>query len=319
MRLRPTALGWKAGLFFIALLGAFFAAPYSNLYFLLLVFLGCLGGLSVLWTRRNLKGVRAEVVELPPCPAGNPQPFTVRWTGPAKARFQLAFEIDLGTGGIAAARVTVLQGTTSSIGETPALPRGVHVVRRTDVSSTYPLGLVRARLRSEGPTEWVVYPTPAALPEARNSGELVAHLTGDLGGVAGSDQPSGLREFRSGDELRSVHWRASARKQHLVVKEWEGDAARGIEVVLDRRAEPAALEEALSLVSALALCARDDKECLTLHTQGLTATFGSDHRPWAELLRLLALAAVLPPGAAAPPSASPSVLRLPMSRTGARA
>lgn len=312
-RVRPTGLGWKGGLFLAALTGAFFAAPYSNLYFLLLVFLGSLGVLSGLWTLRNLRGVAVELPELPPCPAGSPQPFTVRWRGPRGRRFHLTLELDVDGTPAALARLPLLRGETTSVGETPALPRGVHRVRACSVVSTYPVGLFRARTAVEGPGEWVVYPAPADLPEARTSGELVAHLSGQLGGVDGSDQPSGLREFRPGDELRSVHWRASARKSNLVVKEWEGDAARGLEVVLDRRCDPHTLEQALSLISALALAARDDKECLTLHTQDLSATFGSDQRPWDELLRELALAQVLPPNAASPPPASPSVLRLPLA------
>ena len=39
------------------------------------------------------------------------------------------------------------------------------------------------------------------------------------------------------------------------------------------------LEEALSLLAAVALAAREEKGLGTLHTQGLSATFGQDHRP----------------------------------------
>jgi uncharacterized protein (DUF58 family) len=131
--------------------------------------------------------------------------------------------------------------------------------------------------------------------------------------VDGSDQPSGLREFRDGDELRAVHWRATARRGALVVKEWEGDAARGLEVVLDRRCAAAELEDALSLISALALVARDDKESLTVHTQGTSSTHGGDHAPWDALFRLLATVQAVPDGGPAPPAASPAVLRLPLA------
>lgn len=316
--MRPTALGWKGAAFFAALVGAFFAAPYSNLYFMLMVFLGCLGVLGTLWTAGNLRGVEASLGPLAPMPAGGAQPFVVDWDGGGRAHFDVRLELDLGKSSRGEARAEVVTDEQRTVGALPALPRGVYPLHRAFVYSTYPLGLARARRAVEAPTELVVYPRPADLPEARSGGELVAHLSGDLGGVAGADQPSGLREFRDGDELRSVHWRASARRGTLVVKEWEGDAARGLEVVLDRRCEAGALEEALSLVCALALVARDEKEALTLHTQGASATYGGDHEPWNALFRLLAAADALPPGGPAPPAASPAVLRLPVHAAAVR-
>ena len=53
---------------------------------------------------------------------------------------------------------------------------------------------------------------------------------------------------------------------------------------------------------------------LTVHSQGMSATFGTDHEPWRELFRFLAAAA---PSQGAPPRVSPSVLRLPFVSGGA--
>jgi len=73
----PTALGIKAVLFYAVLTGAFFAAPYQNLYFMLLVFLTVLGLLCPLWTMRNLAGSTARLEELEPVPAGTSRPLRV--------------------------------------------------------------------------------------------------------------------------------------------------------------------------------------------------------------------------------------------------
>ena len=43
----PTALGTKALLFYLLMLSAFVATPYSNLFFLLLTFLTVLGACNV--------------------------------------------------------------------------------------------------------------------------------------------------------------------------------------------------------------------------------------------------------------------------------
>ena len=64
----PTALGWRGAAFYVTLVGAFFAAPYSNLFFLLLSFLTLLSLLNVWWTTRNFKGVTAEVLEIESAP-----------------------------------------------------------------------------------------------------------------------------------------------------------------------------------------------------------------------------------------------------------
>ena len=89
--------------------------------------------------------------------------------------------------------------------------------------------------------------------------------------------------------------------------------------MLDRRCTAAALENALSLVTSLVLAARDTKERLTIHTQGLSKTFGPGHAPWQELLRVLASADLLPAGAAPPPPAATNVLRLPLQHERAMA
>ena len=124
-------------------------------------------------------------------------------------------------------------------------------------------------------------------------------------------QPAGLREYRPGDEFRAIHWRATARRGQPVVREWDGGAGSGGEVVLDRRTDVDSLEESLSLLSALACRAREQKETLTIHSQELSTTYGSNHKPWRECFAFLAAALTLPSDAAAPPPASPHVTRLP--------
>jgi len=313
----PTALGWKALAFYAALTGAFFAAPYSNLYFLLLAFLTVLGGLSFIWSAGNVHGVTAEIEDLAPVPAGAGQRFHARIRTGTKRRFQLGCTLRVAGVGDVSARCAMVEGDVLAEGGIPALERGIYPITRACVESSYPFGVLRGRTRVDAPAELVVFPAPADLPEARNGGDLVAGLTGILGGVEGTQQPSSLREYHTGDELRSIHWRATARRGRPVVIEWEGEAGNGLEVALDRRTEPDALEGALSLISALALASKDNKERLTLHSQDISRTFGTGCAPWPDLLRFLAAATPLPADGPAPPPVSPSILRLPLP-AGAR-
>jgi len=305
--LRPTSLGIKAALFYLLLLGAFAATPYSNLFFLLLAFLTILGLLAVVWTHGNLAGATAHLEPVEPGPAGTGAPLRAIVEAGRRLRVAAQVELELENGVRVALSAGLLHGATTVTGRLPALDRGVHRIRRRSLASVWPLGLLRARRPVSGPDEIVVFPAPAVLDESAGGG--LGELAG--AGADGSMQPSTLREYRTGDDRRRIHWRASARRLSLVVQEWEGGAGAGAEVVLDRRASDERFERALSLLSALALTAQESKEPLTLHTQGLSASFGGAHRPVPELLRFLAEVQPLPADAPPPPAVGPAVPRLP--------
>lgn len=298
---------------YVVIVTAFLAAPYSNVMFLLVGFLTLQWVLCTLWTLANVRGVTAELSELPPVPAGAPTSIAATLRAPGRTRFQVTVELELEDGTRIAGALACLAREGRLELELPALPRGVHAVRRCLVSSSYPLGVMRARRVVPGPRELVVYPQPSALVTARSGSRALAELLGSNAAGAGDLQPSSLRDHRDGDELRSVHWRATARRGSLVVREWEGGGGEGLEVVLDRRAEPEALEAALELLSALAQLARTNKELLALTSQGLQATYGDGHRPWSDALRYLAAAEALPADGPPPPPVSPSVTRLPLA------
>jgi uncharacterized protein (DUF58 family) len=192
----------------------------------------------------------------------------------------------------------------------PPLRRGLYPVARARLVTTWPLGLFLARRPLPAPAELVVFPAPASRPEAHGGGGPLGELCGFRTVQGGLLQPSALREYRPGDPVRRIHWKASARRGELVLQEWEGGTGNGYEVVLDRRTDEETFEAGLSLLSALALAAREEKEPVTLHTQGLSATFGPKARPWPDLFRFLAGASTLGPEAAPPPPAPPEVPRL---------
>jgi len=312
---RPTALGVKAALFYVLLLAAFFAAPYANLFFLLLAFLTIQALTSYVSCRRNLSGVHAIVDELEPVPSDSGAPVAVTVHGGKRTRFALGIRLELEGQPPLVLASGVVKGETRVTGRVPPLPRGVYPVRRASLFTTWPLGLYRLFTPVPAPTELVVYPAPAQLTgDEGNAG--IGDLYSALGGE-GFLQPSALREYRPGDELRLVAWKPSARRGAFVIKEWEGGSGAGHEAVLDRRTDSESLEQALSLLSALAFAAKEQKDLLTLHSQGLSATFGRQRRPWRELLTFLARAEALPADAAAPPPVSPAVLRLPWNPGGA--
>jgi len=309
-------MGWKGLLFHATLVGAFYAAPYANLFFLLLAFLTLFGVLDFIWAHRNLAGVNGGVNPPAPAPAGT-EPTIKGWLeAGARPRYSVSLRLDLEDREPVEIHAPEVRGRLGVEGAGPALERGIYPVRNTEITSCWPMGLFRSRRTIPGPDELVVYPAPARLSEAREGDGPLGELPAMLGSPSGALQPSGLREYRPGDPVKRIHWKASARRGDLVIQEWEGGTGAGYEVVLDRRTSPESLEESLSIVSALALAAREEKEVLTLHTQGLSASYGAKQRAWPDLFRFLADAAALPAGSSPPPPAGPAVPRLPVVRGG---
>jgi uncharacterized protein (DUF58 family) len=304
---RPTVLGIKAMAFYGGLVLAFFAAPYANLFFLLLVFLTVTGGSSVWWAWGVLRRVTRVTWYGAPMPAGAGGFLRLDVEGDVNAP-GLALDLRFEEGPSLRIPCILEEGSLAPL-RIPPLPRGVHVVRRASLSTAWPFGLFQACIQATGPASLVVYPAPADLVAWRGGAGGRGDRPGGLGD-AQEMQPSSLREYREGDELRRIHWRASARRRVPVVKEYEGRGTVGHEVVLDMRLPRDEFEAALSLVTALALEIRDAKGSLLLHAQGGSLQYGAHGAPWYDLLRFLAAAQPLSAGGPPPPAASPSIVRI---------
>lgn len=329
LRLRPTGLGAKGIVFWTVIFLAWLATPYANLFFLLLCLLSVLAPLSVWWTARNMNGIGAVIENLGPVPAEQRGEAVVHLVGTRKqpalgVEVEMCVAVQNGGSRRRAVRRTRSGFTIEArphrdiVARTPRLPRGVHVVQGAWLISSTPLGLIRARRRIPCPTELAVHPQPASLPAVRDRSALLASLRGDSMAASGDFGPSGLREFREGDEARHVDWRASARKTELVVREWESDAIQGIEICLDRRCDDEELEDALELATALLFVAREDKEVFVMTTQDHSGRYGDGKAPYDEALRYFAACTPLESTAPPPPSVGHDVLRLPIRKERAR-
>lgn len=96
--------------------------------------------------------------------------------------------------------------------------RGVYDFEPVLVESSAPFGLFRAYRQLPAPLQVTVYPQLLPMGTAHSRGYAP-------GGVVDAVQPQttgdlrGVRDYRPGDQARTVHWRASARRGQLVVKE----------------------------------------------------------------------------------------------------
>lgn len=105
----------------------------------------------------------------------------------------------------------------------PAVRRGVMSPGRFRIFTTYPLGLFYAWANVDLELSCLVYPKPepgnVPLPPAQaTSGE------GSASG-AGEDDFAGLRTYHPGDSPRRIAWKAAARSDTFLTKQFSGSAA----------------------------------------------------------------------------------------------
>src|SRR5206468_3344593 len=122
--------------------------------------------------------------------------------------------------------------------QTVALRRGVFTAQTVEAHSSGLAGLFIFRRRVRAPGALTVFPRYAVLEEFRVPGR-----TGpDAASVPRPDRAglevAGVREFRDGDSLRHVHWRSTARRGTLVVREFEHEAAEAVALLIDTRIDP---------------------------------------------------------------------------------
>ncbi len=110
--------------------------------------------------------------------------------------------------------------------------RGLYNFSTLPLRSKGPFGFTSSRRAVSVASEVLIYPQYHPLKrlrilERRETGEREANKVG--GGV----QVIGTREYRRGDSLRQIHWRSTARRGDLVVKEFLDDDQYQISLVLD--------------------------------------------------------------------------------------
>src|SRR5213079_1155430 len=120
------------------------------------------------------------------------------------------------------------------------LPRGRYVFEESAVAVEDPLGLARLEEPLEAPGALLVYPRLVELDALFSDAGALA-LNGRrllLQRPSGFDLHS-VREYERGESLRKVHWRSTAKRGELMVKELEDAPRDEVAVLLDAEAGPA--------------------------------------------------------------------------------
>lgn len=226
------------GLFFALLLAtmALGALNYNNNPALLLcLLLVGAANTSLFAAHLQLSGLTISAIGAEPVAAGTP--LAVRIHAQAMpGRDRRGLRVDCG-------RSTAILSLDDGSGEAtlllPTRRRGWLELERLQISTTRPLGLARAWAYVWPDAPLLVYPAPEphGPPLPGGSGEQALARLHPAG-----DDVHHLRAYRRGDPRRAIAWKPSARRDALLVREYEQPL--GADLVLDWQQLPAIGHEA---------------------------------------------------------------------------
>jgi uncharacterized protein (DUF58 family) len=238
----PTTNGYVFGGTVMVLLLA--SINYAlSLGFLLTFLLGSMAGVAMLHTWRNLAHLKLRPGRCEPIFAGEVAHFGVTVESPSLTRFAIAMR-RRGDEPVYA-DIDVREPATVSL-PVQSTRRGLLQCGRLEVFTRYPVGLFHAWSYVEFDLNVIVYPRPdpAAGPPPRFAGSDAEEGIP----IPGDDEFNMLRAYRAGDAPKLIAWKALAREQGLLTKEFNATASS--ELWLDWNDVPAADIEAR--LSALA-------------------------------------------------------------------
>lgn len=292
------------------------------------LFLALIIGLSYLLAYLNLSGLKFER-ELPEF-AFAKEDFPVRLRvindKPRLDSFAINVEdsmLPFSNRGLSATWVRSLG--SSELGFSTRVPRrGVQSRSSLVVNSTFPCGLFSTGRKISLPIHFPIFPKPV-VPRALEEAEDSDMLEGMSRGQPTRD-PSGdfraIREFQSGDPIKSVHWHATARAGKVMVREFDRPVPESYAVIFHSFCPPGylispdAFEISMELLAGLLLKCRDTAIPLLLAAnftnwemrqiggradlhQSLGLLAVARHQPEGDLVGVQRALAALPHGSAA--------------------
>src|SRR5213078_3511550 len=261
----PAQLGWFFVLtLFILLVGSINYA--LSLGFALTFLLGGLALAGMVHTARNLARMAVSAGRAEPVFAGETAQFRLYLEARAgfdrpsilvrhvRSRAQMVLDVP------AAGLAEVVLGV-------PAAKRGWLPLGRVMLETRFPLGLFRAWSYTEPAARCLVYPTPERSVLPPPSAEAAAGALRTQ--TTGNDDFAGLRGYQASDSPRHVAWKAVARSDVMLTKQFTGEAAA--ELWLDWRLLPAGMgpEQRLSRLAGWVLAAERSGAHYGLRLPGL--------------------------------------------------
>lgn len=199
--------------------------------------------------------------------------------------------------GYTASRVTGVDGNTTThwITDGECRQRGVFTLGPVRVRTSDPFGFFHVDLEVGEETSFVVYPVIAALPPFE---QLLGSAPGRVRAIARSTEATpnvaSVRQYVPGDTLRRIHWRTTARRDSLYVKDYDREPAGDIWIILDLQqavqagqGEHSTEEYAITLAASLANAMLRQNRAVGLLAAGAEYTMLRPETGETQLYRIL--------------------------------
>ena len=259
------------------------AAVYLLLFALLAVFL-----VSIPHTLINLAGVTITLESAKPAFAGQEVSLPVEMTNDSRGT-RYGIELALSGPGNKRERINCIPpGKAARVTlRFPALERGEHNTGVLCLTSVYPLGFVRVSKKFVSSQTYLVYPRPAGhsqLPASRTS----SPETWTRADSGEGDDFSGVRAYIPGESQRHIDWKAVARGQPFMTKQFvaEAEAAVHLDFSALRLAD---MEERLSQLALWVIEAERARRPYSLRFPGTYIQPGLGQSHFHQCLRALGL------------------------------
>jgi uncharacterized protein (DUF58 family) len=218
----PT-LGFGALLFVLGAIWYAASSQNSAAIYLLLFLLASVFLVSIPHTLINLTGVTVRVESAKPAFAGDDVFLPIEIMNTSRAT-RYGIEVVLPNGNKIRERVDrIPRGSAARLTlRFAAYHRGEYKIEKLDLTSCYPLGFVRALKKIVSNQTYLVYPRPAGnsqLPtnHSRFADSLVQQS------MAHGDDFAGVRAYVPGESQRHIDWKAVARGQSLMTKQFAAE------------------------------------------------------------------------------------------------
>ncbi|HKW72300.1 MAG TPA: DUF58 domain-containing protein [Candidatus Dormibacteraeota bacterium] len=116
------------------------------------------------------------------------------------------------------------------------------------IGTSDPLGFFAGTRRCPDSEVALVLPRFTSLAGRRTTREVEGSIAAPRAGAG--NELFGVREYRPGDSLRRIHWRTSARRSELVVREFEPPGVRRLAIDVDPEAPSPAIGDQIARIAA---------------------------------------------------------------------
>ena len=277
------------GLFFV-LVAMWYAASSQNnaAAYLLLFVLTSVFLVSIPRTILGLSGLTATPETAKPAFAGQEISIPVEVANRSRAS-RLGIQLSLPNCGSARQRIDEIPaGKAARVTlRFPAPVRGEYEIGKLRLTSRYPLGFLEARRHVSTSQRYIVYPKPAGDPNlpVNRARALKSGWQSELGE---GDDFTGVRAYVPGESQRQIDWKAVARGQPLMTKQFAAEA-EGV-LHLDLASVPFAnVEDRLCQLALWVVEAERAHRAYALHLGATAIGPSSGDQHFHQCLRALAL------------------------------